>query len=70
MAAVVALVLLVIIKDHGHYRKERERQEQEKKKRRHAEWWERHRVGVHTVKGGQVLLTPVPGATWWDQCHI
>lgn len=45
-----------------------------KNKRRFIEWWKRHRVGagekVHMVKRGQVPLTPVPGSTWWDQCHI
>lgn len=45
-----------------------------KNKRRLIEWWKRHRVGagekVHMVKRGQVPLTPVPGSTWWDQCHI
>lgn len=45
-----------------------------KRKRKLADWQESHRVGaeekVHKVKRCQVPLTPVPGATWWDQCHI
>lgn len=41
---------------------------EEKKACRGAKAGERRKA--HMVKGGQIPLSPVLGATWWDQCHI
>lgn len=71
MLALVSLA--VIIKVSGRYHEEREREEGQEKGglQVSGELELEHRVGAgEKVKRGQIPLTPVPGATSWDACHI